>query len=112
MSYDVYLRGCYGCGDCPSCHAAESELDRNYTYNVGPMIHDACGSGPNEWHGKPANEVASIISKGLEKMRADPAKYEAMNPANGWGDFEGCKNFLGEIQDECQRYPKAFFASH
>ncbi len=109
MSYDVSLAGCWGCGECSICQAQESELNLNYTYNVGDMIRDACGSGPNQWNGKPALEVAAIIATGLSKMEKEPSKYEAMNPDNGWGDFEGCKEFLRGILKECERYSQTYF---
>lgn len=103
MSYDVTLLADLG-GPEP---VSLGLLDENYTWNVYPMFHAVVGNGPNDWDGKPASEAAEICGRILSAFAADPEKFRAMNPANGWGDFEGAREFIRRIQDACLLAPKA-----
>lgn len=103
MSWDFRLRANLG-GSEPVCLDI---LDLNYTYNVSPMIFKACGSTPSDWHGKPAREVSEICAKVLAAFNADPETYRALNPKNGWGDFEGCRQLIGAIKAGCDHAPNA-----
>lgn len=81
----------------------------NYTHNTSRMIYDvlreASYSLPEElsWWGalngmdREAGTVfLDMIVKGLE---ARPEKYQAMNPENGWGDYNGLLKVLREMRD-------------
>lgn len=108
MSYDVSLA--MDCGGPALIPLAL--LDANYTYNVAPMFQEAVGSTPNCWHEMPAAEVGAICAKILAAFASDPALYRAMNPENGWGNFEGARDFITKIKDACDAAPTAVFWSH
>lgn len=78
MSYDVY-------GVCDHCGA--SMFDWNYTSNCAQMWREA-GCDIAEFHDKPASALASALGDALTAMEANPDKFRAMNPSNGWGDFD------------------------
>lgn len=83
---------------------------RNYTANVSGMWFDAIGE-PGLGELLDPEPVAEIIlpqiEKGILNMRANPEKYRAMNPANGWGDYEGALAYLEWIAEGCRQWPKS-----
>lgn len=78
----------------------------NYTSNVAPMWRRA-GCDLAELADKPASEVRESLWQALEAMRRDPDLYRAMNPPNGWGNYEGCVQFLAELWQACEQHPNA-----
>ena len=44
-------------------------------------------------------ELIGVIVKGLE---ADPDRFRAMNPANGWGDYHSLVETLREMRDTAE----------
>lgn len=98
MSYDVSLSIATG-GDSTACI-----FDSNMTSNVAPMWRKA-GADLAEMHGKTAAECAPVLAAAVLAMEMDPAGYKLMDPPNGWGDYEGCLDFLRSIRDACVRHP-------
>lgn len=74
-------------------------FDGNYTSNTSRMWGHALGGdvGLRDFDGAPAVEAAGPLRAAVERMRAAPEVYEAMNPANGWGDYAGAVCFLGGV---------------
>jgi hypothetical protein len=105
MSYDIWLEIDTG-GPEP---ATVAEVG-NYTSNVSGMWADALGRSLGDYHGAPCSEAAGSLLRGVERMKADPAHYEAMNPENGWGDYEGALKYLEQLYEACTRHPKATIA--
>lgn len=61
-------------------------------------------------HFDPKVRAADLIEPlyaAITRMRADPDTYRAMNPENGWGNYEGALEFLEEILAACKRLPNA-----
>lgn len=81
--------------------------DFNYTYNVSEMFAKAIGSSITIWDGKSAVDVSHDCEKILIFFIKYPAMFRAMNPENGWGDFEGARNFIIKIKDACDLNPGA-----
>lgn len=100
MSYDIYLHvdGGAGYGVCA--------FDRNMTSNVAPMWREA-GCDLRDLKGVLAWRAVDSLSAAIDNMTNYPADYRKMEPANGWGDYEGCLKFLTEIRDACRKYPTA-----
>jgi hypothetical protein len=96
MSYDVYL----------AKNEKKEEFIANYTYNVSPMYYDALGFSINDLDGMNAKEARLLIINALVRMTEEPDKYKAMNPDNGWGNYEGAMNFLSKILLSCIEHPK------
>jgi len=103
MSYDVYV---YQEGG----HGRRALLwEGNYTVNVAPMWTDALESSLGDLieQTPKAADLAPLLAPGVERMKAEPERYKAMNPENGWGDYEGALRYLSEIADVCANYPQA-----
>lgn len=100
MSYWIYLEiDTGGDEDWPV-------YERNCTSNVVPMWREALGGdGLAAFHHAPASEAAGPLNTGVRRMEADPAKYRAMNPPNGWGNYEDALDVLRELRDACHTHP-------
>lgn len=105
MSYDVHLEADLG-GPEP---VTLNLLDRNYTWNVYPMFKRALGDDGfcNEWDGLPAHVAVERCNLTLAEFDAFPDTFRALNPSNGWGDFDGARAFIEAIRDACARAPNA-----
>ena len=102
MSLDVYL----------ICEHCESKLfDANITHNLGKIaelagIYKACWR-PEELGAKFAKDIAPILKSGLEALTADPAKFIAENPENGWGSYENFVPWVKRYYEACMEFPNA-----
>lgn len=103
MSYDVYLSIDAGAG------LVGLPFDWNYTSNVAPMWRKAMPEtdGLAGLHQMQAREAATHLEVGIARMEADHDTYRALNPENGWGDFEGQLDQLKRLLAECRRVPDA-----
>jgi len=81
----------------------------NYTSNCVPMWRRAMPvtDGLAGMDGMQAGEAAAILAAGISAMKAYPDEYRALNPENGWGDFEGQLAELERLLAECRRAPRA-----
>lgn len=87
MSADVWIerKACDKCG-----RGEDRSADLNFTYNLSSMLREA---GFNGWRwcvGKRAPKVGRHILTILDGMQVDPEHWRAMNPSNGWGDYDVC----------------------
>lgn len=83
-------------------------LDENMTWNLRPMFAAVNNDkGPSDWHDLKGSEVAEILTRTIAAWDADPAKFEAMNPENGWGDFEDAQQVANTILAACNKAPNA-----
>lgn len=79
----------------------------NVTYNLGPMLREARFP---DWHaliGAPASETGGMLRSVAARLRADPERFRALTPPNGWGTYEGAIEFLDRFAAECAAAPKA-----
>ena len=80
----------------------------SYTHNVGDMYREAMGEGGiNQLHGKTGTECLELLQPAIEAMEREPAKYRAMNPPNGWGNYEGAFDVLRQLHVWCLETPRA-----
>lgn len=102
VSYDVdVIRKCEECGHC------DVLWESNYTWNVGPMLHDVglhLNDLPRPYE---AGEFVKLLADGIAKLESDPAKYEAMNPENGWGSYSTMLKWLRGMLHACVTHPDA-----
>lgn len=119
MSYDVSLyipretETCYRC-PCGAEHQTPAEAEvfhANYTSNCSPMW-DAAGCRLREWayekaEGRTASTLIEPLETAIATMVADPQRFIAMNPDNGWGSYETVIPFLRSILSACRAYPEA-----
>ena len=109
MSWDVTL------GD----DRGHVEGDWNYTHNVNPMISAAAADRgitlERSWwdrldgmEGCDGARYIGLIIKGLE---ADPDRFRAMDPENGWGSYNTLLPVLHEMHTALPEWPCVWEAS-
>lgn len=106
MSYDIELYMNIDTG-APEPHWFTVADIGNYTSNVAPMWGDALGHRLADLKEKTASDALPALQRAVAALEADPAKYEAMNPPNGWGDYQGALDYLRRLRDACAEHPKA-----
>jgi hypothetical protein len=80
----------------------------NYTYNCSTMFRLALlveYEGLNGLSGKLAKDVIPALEIAISRMENDPDKYKAMNPTNGWGDYESALEYIRGILNGCREHP-------
>jgi hypothetical protein len=103
MSYDIDLID-------PADDSNRYEVG-NYTSNTSPMWrHAFAQSGaPNtglaDLNGLPAQAAADLLAPAIAHMATHPEQYEAMEPSNGWGDYEGALVFMVRFLQQCRYHP-------
>jgi hypothetical protein len=83
----------------------------NITHNLGEMagvagIYEALWR-PEDIDIKYAGQLVEVLETGLARLVADREKYEAFNPKNGWGDYDGLVKFMESYLAACREYPNA-----
>ena len=103
MSYNVYFEIDTGAGEV----AEPRDGDRNYTRNVSPMWSAAIGENLGDLINRlpAARDLLPRVQRGVSAMETSPETYRAMNPDNGWGDYDGALAYLRWIADMCRTHP-------
>ena len=109
MGLDVYLTIEVDTGG-PEPHVADL-YDANVTHNLGPMAKEA-GIYEHLWRPdeigiETASELIEPLMTALEKMKADPARFEELNPPNGYGSFLAFELWVEHYLEACRQHPKA-----
>jgi hypothetical protein len=86
----------------------------NITHNLGAMAR-AAGIYECLWHPEKlvegldprASDIVPHLLAGILELLRDPEKYKALNPKNGWGDYEGLLQFAKEVLQACLDNPDA-----
>lgn len=102
MSYDIWLEIDTG-GPEPAVVGSDSW---NYTSNCAEMWREA-GANLADFHGQPAVECIPTLRTAIQTMEADPARFEAMNPENGWGSYATLVPRLRVLLEEFEAHPRA-----
>ena len=90
---------------------SDTLFSANITHNLGKMAN-AVGIYRHLWRPeevgvKVARDLIEPLTKGLEMLESNRALYEAHNPPNGWGDYDGLVRFINNYLDACEQYPDA-----
>lgn len=101
MSLDVYL----------TAVRPTEVYSRNITHNLNKMAEEA---GiyyhlwrPDEIEITKAASLVMPLTEGLQRLLADPERFKALNPENGWGSYEGLVDFVRAYRDACEANPDA-----
>ncbi|MDR2627481.1 MAG: hypothetical protein LBC40_05565 [Dysgonamonadaceae bacterium] len=83
----------------------------NITHNLNKMA-EAVGLYEVLWRPEEigitiASQMIDPLEKGLKELEANPDKYKAYNPPNGWGNYEGFVSFCNSVLQKCREYPDA-----
>lgn len=54
-----------------------------------------------------AKQLIAPLTEGLARLEAEPDRYKALNPLNGWGNYEGLVWFVRRYLEACKKYPDA-----
>ncbi len=99
MSYDVTFSH-------PKNYPAETW--RNYTSNVSPMWTEAMvgnNLGDLIEAAETNADLIPMLRLGIANMEDHPDRFRAMNPRNGWGDYEGALAYLRWMLAMCEAVP-------
>lgn len=103
MSYDAYLTADLG-GPSPT---SVGNLEWNYTFNIRPMLEKAGLPSLVHLDGVKASVAALALEAIVLRMKSCPDEYRALNPENGWGDFDSFVDKLLELHAACACAPLA-----
>jgi hypothetical protein len=83
----------------------------NITHNLNNMAK-AVGLYEVLWRPKEvgitsASQMIAPLEKGLEELVANPDKYKALNPPNGYGSYDDFVSFCRSVLHNCREYPNA-----
>lgn len=111
------------------------EGDWNFTHNCNGMIEAVLGDvaentaepfwsalsggksgmGRRSWwallNGSSGPEGAALLDRIIRGLEADPGRFRAMNPANGWGDYDSLLRVLREMRAAVPEWPTTWEAS-
>ena len=82
----------------------------NMTSNIAPMYYDAFGKDWKFINNQKCKDIIGFIEEAYLKMENNPDKYKAMNPSNGWGNYEGALEYLKSILKECEENPNCIIS--
>lgn len=93
-----------------------SLFEGNITHNLNEMA-DAAGIRQHLWRPEAvgithARQLIEPLRQGLERLKAEPAKFKALNPANGWGDYGGLVKFVERYLAACLENPNALVSAN
>jgi hypothetical protein len=89
-------------------------FDANVTHNLNRMADEA-GIYKHLWRPEEigitkAAQLIEPLHAALVLMRADPARFEALNPENGWGSYEDFVPWVEAYLRACEENPDATVA--
>lgn len=87
MSADVWIDKDV-CGSCG--RSGEQGAEVNITYNLSAMLKAGGFVGWGSLVGMLAVDAGTHLFGVLDTMAQDPDRFRAMNPPNGWGDYDKC----------------------
>jgi len=95
MSLDLSI----GSTPCPCCGHQTDKLSFNYTYNVSPMWYKIYPDSKHmvEIEGLTGKQACVTLCVALTELDLYPEEFIALNPENGWGSYEGFKEFISDL---------------
>jgi len=89
----------------------ETVYTANITHNLGRMADEAGIYQhlwrPDEINITKANELIEPLTAGLSVLKNDKARFEKLNPSNGWGTYDGLVRFVENYLNACVSFPQA-----
>lgn len=90
---------------------SETVYSANITHNLNKMAGEAmlynCLWRPDEHGITHAAQLIPLLEVGLGLLDSDPERFKAFNPSNGWGTYEGLRQFVVDYLVACKEYPSA-----
>lgn len=108
MSYDIDVI----VNRCSHCGKGETTYSSGITANVAPIFLAAGIDIASLCYGmyldKRAGDLIPTLEATLERMRESPDRFRALNPVNGWGDYDAAIRFLKWLLEMCRAFPDAY----
>lgn len=84
----------------------------NYTHNCNQMMREANFNWVYDLDGKLVADTVDNFKMMLSNLKADPERFRAMNPVNGWGSYDSLvelweKKILPTVIDVAEKIPNA-----
>jgi hypothetical protein len=105
MSYDIWLTTTVDTGAPEPLSITVVEVG-NMTSNVSGMWRKALGHSLGDLDGRTAGDCTAALEQAVTAMDQDPEPYMAMEPANGWGSYDGALRYLRTLATGCAEHPK------
>lgn len=88
--------------------AGNELFSANITHNLNKMATDA-GIYMHLWRPEEigitkARDLIEPVAAGLALMVAEPERFKALNPPNGWGSWKGFVPWIAEYLEACRTY--------
>jgi len=101
MSLDVYLE----------VIRPTAIYDANITHNLNKMA-GAAGIYKHLWRPEEigittAGQLVAPLRAGLALLMAEPERFKAMNPPNGWGSYDNLVKFVNDYLHACEENAEA-----
>jgi hypothetical protein len=101
MSLDIYL----------TATRPTTVYEGNVTHNLNRIASKA-GIYKHLWRPEElgitkAGDLIAPLAKAVALMKAEPARFIALNPPNGWGSYEHFVPWLEKYLAACAEYPDA-----
>lgn len=82
------------------------EVVEGHTYNLTPMWRRAgVFETSSDLQGRNAGTLAPVLSAALIDALRHRGDYEALNPSNGWGDYDGFVKILTRFTQLAWEHP-------
>lgn len=106
MSWSLYLEATRP--DEPVDEVYGKPVD-GHTYNLSPMwrLAGVFDDSSKDLDGLPAGVIAARASAGLLKAVSYPQAFQALNPPNGWGDYDGFVEVLTRLAIAAAMAPRS-----
>ena len=92
-------------------HETYEVYDDNITHNLHHMADAAgiyiCLWRPEKMGITKAHQLVEPLKIGLNVLETEPERFLPLNPANGWGDYEGLVSFVRRYLGACKTHPTA-----
>jgi hypothetical protein len=78
-----------------------------HTYNLAPMWRKALPmiESTRDLDGRKCADLLTALDAGLLDATKNASAYEALDPTNGWGDYEGFYRIFTKFVRLCNQYP-------
>jgi len=98
---------------CPTCGQCKEGVDWNYTYNVAPMWYAVFPDSKNmlDIDGMTGKESVSRIESFVTALEAEPERFKAMEPNNGWGSYDSFLKALKSLIEIAEQNPDGMWRS-
>lgn len=95
--------------------AASTRPCSTYDHETQEWVSHPNGHGTITWwdhlNGMSGPAGAAYLDTIVRGLEADPDRFRAMNPENGWGDYEGVLKVLTEMRNAVPEWPTEWGAS-